>query len=87
MLGLRRQGKTASRVSLEQRASRSDALARVRARAIIAGVGGKIDRSTLLRKIKVDVVTFKKIVSTLILSDLLEAELSEHGKTLYYLAG
>lgn len=55
--------------------------------AIIAGAGGKIDRSTLLRKIKVDVVTFKKIVDTLILCDLLETELSEHGKTLYHLAG
>lgn len=59
----------------------------MRAMAIIAGAGGKIDRSTLLRKIKVDVVTFKKIVDTLILCDLLETELSEHGKTLYHLAG
>lgn len=58
-----------------------------RALAIVDGSGGKIDRSTFLRKLKVDVVTFKKIVDTLILCDLIEAELGEHGKTMYSLAG
>ena len=53
---------TASRVSLEQRESRSDALARVRALAFLTSAGGALDRTTLLRKLKIDACTFKKLI-------------------------
>ena len=58
-----------------------------RAMAIIDGAGGAINRSSRLRKLKVDAVTFKKIVLTLEMCDLIESECGEHGMTRYRLAG
>lgn len=47
--------------------------------------GGKIDHSTLLRKLAVDAVTFKKLINTLEMSDLIEREFGDRGKQIIHL--
>ena len=52
---------------------------------LIAKAGGQIDRTTLLRKMHIDAVSFQKIVLTLHMCDLIEEELLDRRKTIFTL--
>ena len=52
---------------------------------LIAKAGGQIDRTTLLRKMHIDAVSFQKIVLTLHMCDLIEEEMLDRRKTIFTL--
>ena len=52
---------------------------------LLAKAGGQIDRTTLLRKMHIDAVSFQKIVLTLHMCDLIEEERLGRRKTIYTL--
>lgn len=54
--------------------------------ALIAKAGGTLDRTSLLHKLSVDAVTFKKLILTLEMCNLVESEMSDRGKHLYHLS-
>ncbi len=56
-----------------------------RAMGLLAKAGGSLDRATLVHKLGVDSVTFKKIIMTLEMCNLIECEACERGKTMYHL--
>lgn len=56
-----------------------------RAMAFLASAGGRLDRTSFLRKLKIDAITFKKLILTLEMSDLVESEIGEYGKVTYSL--
>lgn len=53
--------------------------------AFLASAGGRLDRTSFLRKLKIDAITFKKLILTLEMSDLIESEIGEYGKVIYSL--
>lgn len=52
---------------------------------LIAKAGGQIDRTTLLRKMHIDAVSFQKIVLSLLMCDLIEEEMLDRRKTIFTL--
>lgn len=52
--------------------------------ALIAAAGGSLDRTTLLHKLGIDAVTFKKLILTLEMCNLIECEFGERGKHIYH---
>ena len=54
--------------------------------ALIAKAGGAIDRTSLLRSLAIDAVTFKKLILTLEMCNLIEGECCERGKIVYHLS-
>ena len=56
-----------------------------RAMGLLAKAGGTIDHTTLLRKLSIDAVTFKKLIVTLEMSSLIEREIAEYGKQIIHL--
>jgi hypothetical protein len=56
-----------------------------RAIAAIARNGGTIDRRTFLRALKCDIVTFKRLVSTLQVSEIIDEPAYIDGKLTYSL--
>ena len=60
-------------------------LLRDRAIAAIARNGGTIDRRTFLRALKCDIVTFKRLVSTLQVSEIIDEPAYIDGKLTYSL--
>ena len=56
-----------------------------RALGLLAKNGGKIDHTTLLRKLSIDAVTFKKLIITLEMSNLVEREVVKYGKQIIHL--
>ena len=56
-----------------------------RALAFLTSAGGALDRTTLLRKLKIDACTFKKLIFTLEMSNFIESSQSEYGKVTYSL--
>ena len=54
--------------------------------ALIAKAGGALDRTSLLHKLSVDAITFKKLILTLEMCNLVESEMSDRGKYLYHLS-
>ena len=61
-----------------------DALVK-RAISFLEKQGGSADRSSLLRYLHVDAVTMKKLVSTLLMSEIIEDEMVGGGKIVYSL--
>ena len=57
-----------------------------RAMGLLAKNGGSLDHTTLLHKLSIDAVTFKKLVVTLEMCTLIESEMSERGKIIYHLS-
>jgi len=54
-----------------------------RALAMLEKHGGSLDRSTFLKNLSVDLPTFRRLIETLVASDLIEAETINNGKTVY----
>jgi len=61
-----------------------DALVK-RTLAFLEKHGGSADRSTLLRHLHTDAVTLKKLVSTMLMGELIEDEVLTNGKVVYSL--
>ena len=57
-----------------------------RAMGLLAKHGGSLDHTTLLHKLSIDAVTFKKLILTLEMCNLVESEMSDRGKYLYHLS-
>ena len=57
-----------------------------RAMGLLAKNGGSLDHTTLLHKLSIDAVAFKKLVVTLEMCTLIESEMSERGKIIYHLS-
>ena len=57
-----------------------------RAMGLLAKHGGALDRTSLLRGLSIDAVTFKKLVTTLEMCSLIEVECGERGKLIYHLS-
>ena len=53
--------------------------------ALITKAGGSIDRASLLHKLGIDAVTFKKLIPTLEMHNLVEPECGEYGKAINHL--
>ena len=58
---------------------------RDRAIAALARNGGSMDRRTLLRVLKCDIATFKKLVCTLVVSEIVDEPSYVDGKLVYVL--
>ena len=56
-----------------------------RALGLLAKHEGKIDHTTLLRKLSTNAVTFKKLIITLEMSNLVERKVVEYGKQIIHL--
>ena len=54
---------------------------------LLAKHGGRLDHSTLLKRLPVDASLFRKLVETLLMSDLIESEELSNGKHGYILKG
>ena len=57
-----------------------------RAMGLLVKNGGSLDHTTLLHKLSIDAVAFKKLVVTLEMCTLIESEMSERGKIIYHLS-
>ena len=56
-----------------------------RALGLLAKHEGKIDHTTLLLKLSINAVTFKKLIITPEMSNLVEREVVEYGKQIIHL--
>ena len=56
-----------------------------RALALLTKAGGSLDRASFVHKLGIDSETFKKLVTTLEICNLLESEICERGKVVYHL--
>ena len=56
-----------------------------RAMSLLAKHNGMLNRAKFVHALNIDSVTFKKLVSTLEMCNLIESELGEHGKAIYHL--